>query len=410
MTPISKSFLFVFSILFTLTSCEVDEQDKDAENTKTTKYLGINEEQIFTVNSDNPISITTKGGNKIDFPQNAFLNAEGIVSGAVKISILELLTKTEMIREEVFTNSEFEVLESQGEFEIIVTQNEEELTFSKDKRFYITPPDPIKEGMRSWYYEGNENRFWVNKGDTLLRECWQFKQLVKDLDNIDPQNEVLTFSNKLNEIRDLFNMRRLELGITDTFTINIFMEDSTDVFFNSENEYWIIEAYGLAGWRDSSRYNVMHEEWPSYYPGNEWGKIVGCGVEFPTRIISFDPNAFKIPFSQLGWCNIDRFISTYGAFKDCTLEIEGAPSAAKVLASFENELAIDIFKSEEDGIFNGRLPEGASINFIVYYKLDDKYYLGTQTITSTSEMTMDINSFDAYNTEKELLDAVFDLE
>lgn len=362
--------------------------------------------QEFIVNSDNPISITTEAGTQIDFPQNCFLNSLGIVEGEINIHVKEIYNKVNIIQEQVFTNAENEILETQGEFLITAYKDGEELSFAEHKKFFITPNQPLKEGMKSWYLEDKQDPFWVYKGDTLEQECIKFSQLIKDLDYIDPRNEGLIFSNKLDEIRDMFNMRRLELGILDTFTINIFMDDGSDVFFNSENEYWIVEAYGLAGRRDSIVYNTTHEQWPSYYPGNEWGKIVNCGVEFNSQMISFDPNAIKLPFNQMGWCNIDRIISEYGGIKDCSLSVAGIPSNAQVVASLSDIVSVVSLNSGGDGLFTGQLPEGAPIDFIVYYKIDNEFFLSTFSLISSETMLVSSPQITKFNSEKALQDAI----
>lgn len=104
--------------------------------------------QHFTVDSDQPIEIVTKGRLTFKFEKNAFKNSTGqIASGNVDISITEYLSNADIIYGGVTTTTANQLLQSGGMFNIEVTQNGQQLSLNSKQYDVDFPTDAIDYSM-----------------------------------------------------------------------------------------------------------------------------------------------------------------------------------------------------------------------------------------------------------------------
>jgi hypothetical protein len=91
-------------------------------------------EQSYTVSATSGGVKTTAAGNKIYFPDNAFVTKTGTpVTGEVSISVKEYLTPFDMILNNMPTMADGIPLESGGEYKISATSNNQELELATGK-------------------------------------------------------------------------------------------------------------------------------------------------------------------------------------------------------------------------------------------------------------------------------------
>lgn len=113
------------------------------------------QEQKFTVDSDQPIFIKTKGNLEFQFPLNAFRTKAGkVVSGNVNISITEYLSNADIIYGGVTTTTANNLLQSGGMFQIVVSQNGQELDLNVKQYDVQFPTKKVDWSMQ--IFEGKE--------------------------------------------------------------------------------------------------------------------------------------------------------------------------------------------------------------------------------------------------------------
>lgn len=105
--------------------------------------------QVYVTSNDQNTLIQTSKGTQIHCPAGLFVNQNGVVvNGDVELEVLEIFTKSEMIRLNRFpVSSDKKVLDSGGELFLRATQGGEELQLAGDKKMRIetTAPDAVSE-------------------------------------------------------------------------------------------------------------------------------------------------------------------------------------------------------------------------------------------------------------------------
>lgn len=121
-----KNLTFIALVLFTLTSCKKDFNSSRSGGLNLSDFNSkfTVAAQSFNGVAGTAFSITGTKGIKIDFPANAFLDANGNpVSGNVKLTLKEVLSKRDILLSGKTTESNGQILISGGEFQILALQN-----------------------------------------------------------------------------------------------------------------------------------------------------------------------------------------------------------------------------------------------------------------------------------------------
>lgn len=101
--------------------------------------------QAFTGDASSGFTVTGAGGTEISFPADAFVDEDGnIISGAVEIGIIEILTKKDLLLSGVATESNGQLLESGGELYIEALQNGETLYLNPANHHFGSNPVTVK--------------------------------------------------------------------------------------------------------------------------------------------------------------------------------------------------------------------------------------------------------------------------
>lgn len=126
--------------------------------------------QTFTINADIGGTVTGLKGTSIEFPADAFIDQQGaIVSGNVTVTIIEVLTESEMIGSGIYPiNTNGDLLSSGGEIYINVSQDGERLTMTPGAYYILQVPAFNDQSMG--VYEGigaTADSFWNYVSPTL---------------------------------------------------------------------------------------------------------------------------------------------------------------------------------------------------------------------------------------------------
>lgn len=109
----------------TLSACKKDkEQNPEYVSASEFKAKYSVPAQSFNETAGTAFSITGEKGIKLNFPANAFLDGSGNqVSGAIKLTLKEVLSKKDILLSGKMTESNGQLLVSGGEFQILATKN-----------------------------------------------------------------------------------------------------------------------------------------------------------------------------------------------------------------------------------------------------------------------------------------------
>ncbi|WP_316772159.1 hypothetical protein [Pedobacter frigiditerrae] len=141
-----KNLTFIALVIFSLSSCKKDFSSNSAQGLS---FAEFNSKFSIPTQSFNGVAgtaftITGAKGIKIDFPANAFLDASGNpVSGNVKLSLKEVLSKRDILLSGKFTESNGQLLVSGGEFQILALQNGQLLKLNPAATVNINVPTTL---------------------------------------------------------------------------------------------------------------------------------------------------------------------------------------------------------------------------------------------------------------------------
>ncbi|GAB3823795.1 hypothetical protein [Hymenobacter jeollabukensis] len=103
--------------------------------------------QSFTVNPapGATASFVTAKGARVTVPYGAFVQADGVTpaTGAVQLTVREILRKPDMVLSAMPTVSNGEILVSGGQYYLRATQNNARLRLKPSARLYIKAPNPV---------------------------------------------------------------------------------------------------------------------------------------------------------------------------------------------------------------------------------------------------------------------------
>lgn len=103
-------------------------------------------DQKFTVQNERGVVITTRAGNRIDFPPGAFADANGNpVTGTVEVHVSEYLTMADFIKADLVTESNGRPLISGGMFHLRAEQEGMELQLTRGKSATLTVPVDVDD-------------------------------------------------------------------------------------------------------------------------------------------------------------------------------------------------------------------------------------------------------------------------
>ncbi len=139
-------------------SCKKDEQQTTTTPERVNSMAAFNTAhrkptQQFTINAMSGGSIITTGGIEFSFPSNAFMNSAGnVVTGNVDVKIDEVITKADMILNNVSTHVNGRPLKSGGAFNIRITQGGDELAIATGKRYHVWLTSDYFEPVMETFY------------------------------------------------------------------------------------------------------------------------------------------------------------------------------------------------------------------------------------------------------------------
>lgn len=168
--------LAISGLIFT--SCKKEETNPPSSDPQTSSpsaqdlgaYFDQNladEVETFTADASQAFTITTSGGTQLNFPANAFEDANGAqVSGNIDIDVVELLDKRDMLLTNTPTmgnlpNGGRAPLISGGEFRVTASQNGNEIELKDGFSYGATVPAPNGVDSNMGLFYGSSN------GDTL---------------------------------------------------------------------------------------------------------------------------------------------------------------------------------------------------------------------------------------------------
>lgn len=127
--------------------------------------------QSFNGTAGTVFSITGAKGIKLDFPANAFLDASGnAVTGAIKLTLKEVLSKKDILLSGKMTSSNGQVLVSGGEFQILALQNGQLLKLNPAANVVAKVPTTLStEPMDLFEFSGT----------TVSDSTWMFNQKAR---------------------------------------------------------------------------------------------------------------------------------------------------------------------------------------------------------------------------------------
>ncbi len=141
-----KNLTFIALVIFSLTSCKKDFNSNSPQGLSLAEFnskFSIPTQSFYGI-AGTAFTITGAKGIKIDFPANAFLDVSGNpVSGNVKLSLKEVLSKRDILLSGKFTESNGQLLVSGGEFQILALQNGQLLKLNPAATVNINVPTTL---------------------------------------------------------------------------------------------------------------------------------------------------------------------------------------------------------------------------------------------------------------------------
>jgi hypothetical protein len=126
---------------------EINERKVFASNQKSELFSKISTpRQKFTINIKADTSIICIHGTVISIPKDCFVNKNGnIINDNVTIEVVEALTLSDFLRNDLQTVSGDKLLQSAGMIYIDASSENESLTFGEKKSLYVELPTNIKK-------------------------------------------------------------------------------------------------------------------------------------------------------------------------------------------------------------------------------------------------------------------------
>lgn len=174
----------MLGVAFAIVSCKKETPiDPDTDPTVNasaqalSNYFATNTSnavQTFTIDAANPIAITGSKGTVINFSANSFETQSGtVVTGNVKIELIEIFSKADMIRLNKPTMANhpsggLAPLISGGEFKITASQNGESLRLREGYNYFVTVPavNGVDPNMEIFYGNGDSDTVIWNQADS----------------------------------------------------------------------------------------------------------------------------------------------------------------------------------------------------------------------------------------------------
>lgn len=138
--------------------------------------------QNFTGNAGTAFSITGTKGIKLDFPANAFLDANGnAVSGSIKLTLKEVLSKRDIMLSGKMTESGGMLLVSGGEFQILAFQNGQALRLNPAAEVITKVPTTLSTApMDLFEFKGStaSDSTWVQNQKARIASAPSYYQFA----------------------------------------------------------------------------------------------------------------------------------------------------------------------------------------------------------------------------------------
>ena len=131
--------------------------------------------QSFNGVAGTAFTITGAKGIKLDFPANAFLDANGnLVTGNVRLSLKEVMSKRDLLLSGKLTESNKQLLISGGEFEILALQGSQLLKLNPAATVNISVPTTFSMEPMDLF---------VFTGTTVSDSTWMLNQKIRVVTN-----------------------------------------------------------------------------------------------------------------------------------------------------------------------------------------------------------------------------------
>jgi len=173
MKTLNLSLIALIAIVFS-TACKKDRNiDSSAGKLSVTEF---NQKysiptQNFTGVAGTAFSITGAKGIKVDFPANAFLDANGNpVTGNVKVTLKEVMSKKDILLSGKMTESNKQILISGGELQILAFQGTQALKLNLASDVIVKVPTTLSTAPMDLFTFG---------GTTVSDSTWMFNQKAR---------------------------------------------------------------------------------------------------------------------------------------------------------------------------------------------------------------------------------------
>jgi len=336
----NKIYSLLLVLLFTLTSCQVDNKSLDIFSYLSNQNEGI---QVYYFSSDSIIDITGKKGTKIKIDPKNLYSETNQISDSITVKLTELTQSSGFIRHNVQTVADGKWLISGGSFKIELFSRENPLKLKKGKVISVRFPKLQEEEMQLFYGErkkdGNMN--WVignQKFDTKKYASFVIKKEI--------------------EVDELMNNI---YGVTGYFTEN-YSVDTLGII--SKKEYLkIIETLKI----DTTIFKADSIIGYTKYFNKESVNENNLKREaYISERKAYNDLYAEIYITKLGWINVDRFypenenqfLLTITNSSDITI------SELFVVDSYRNTL-ISVSKNK-NGKYSIELPANIKLEIIAF--------------------------------------------
>lgn len=318
-----------------------------------------NEKQSFNVNSEVPSQIVGSKGTKITIPENAFVFGSGaVVSGNVKIEILEVIDQSSMIWYGMPTMSNGRILESGGQLMVKAYAYGQELGLANGKKLAIELPSDNNKPEMTLYY-GMETKSEIGDVNWLLADSLGYEDSIT-YDSIIYCDTVYYTSQNYDTVYAPFpqNWQSNYPGL-----------DANDIYYQ-------IDSNNVAG--NDTIYASF-----SYGP-TQTSFYLDCNNQTQS------PNeGYQFNFEALGWINCDFLYLPTGNSSglDVITPTEHTGANTEIYLHFSSVNAIADMEYSGSNLFethyNG-IPIGAQITIVAISELNGTYYSSFTPITMTN--------------------------
>ena len=306
-------------------------------------------EQVFEIDSEGFVSIVGKKGTKININTEDLVFEDGEkIEFPIKIALLELTSKEDLMRANAQTVSNGRWLVSGGAYKIQITSNGRQLKLKEGSSYTISFPKIVDERMSIFYGERNKegNMNWESSEINLDER--EYPIVIKqdssfmryDLEyNIDLQVDTVV----LRKPKGKFKISQLSERFPYIDSISI----AKDTIFGISH---------------------MAEEVPV-------DTVLQRSIELNNRIWKIQNQVYEaISLNKLGWINVDRFYPKISNRVNLSFLIDKKVWNNQCFISSQSDNLIMNQYLDETGNLSIDFPKGKTFQIFVFGLEDDKLY------------------------------------